>query len=266
LKLSSIIKIKITGLHELLMFSYQSSSIDWCEQNYVYSNYIVEFWNTITNIFVIILGFSGLYLSSTYEAYNLYNDRPAYRYKVYYTLLIFIGVGSSIFHGTLSQFGQILDEGSILAMIFFATMCESLLHAMASSALACGVILCWYYNLVYTPYLLFLMGTITFYLIQKKWKVVTQNSNKPLAKEFYLLSVLTFICAFCCWIIDQICVFSFQFHALWHILSGLSIYTILLVECYALSKNSVIKYYGIIPYIYHPNAKKQLFRNKTKSD
>ena len=85
-------------------------------------------------------------------------------------------------------------------------------------------------------------------------------------KEFYLLSVLTFICAFCCWIIDQTCVFSFQFHALWHILSGLSIYTILLVECYALSKNSVIKYYGIIPYIYHPNAKKQLFRNKTKSD
>ena len=159
------------------MFSYQSSSIDWCEQNYVYSNYIVEFWNTITNIFVIILGFSGLYLSSTYGAYNLYNDRPAYRYKVYYTLLIFIGVGSFIFHGTLSQFGQILDEGSILAMIFFATMCESLLHAMASSALACGVILCWYYNLVYTPYLLFLMGTITFYLIQKKWKVVTQNNR-----------------------------------------------------------------------------------------
>jgi hypothetical protein len=28
----------------------------------------------------------------------------------------------------------------------------------------------------------------------------------------------------------------------------------------------VIKYYGIIPYIYHPYAIKQLFRNKIKSD
>ena len=69
------------------MFSYQSSSIDWCEQNYVYSNYIAEFWNTITNILVMILGISGLYLSSNYEAYNLYNNRPAYRYKIYYGLL-----------------------------------------------------------------------------------------------------------------------------------------------------------------------------------
>ena len=246
------------------MFSYQSSSIDWCEQNYVYSNYIVEFWNTITNIFVIILGISGLYLSSNYKAYNLYNDKPTYTYKIYYTLLTFIGLGSFIFHATLSRFGQILDEGGILAMIFFATMCKSLPHAMASSVLVVGIITCWYYNLLYTPYLLFLMGSITFYLIQQQWDSVVENSNKPLIKEFYSLSVITFVCAFCCWVTDQLCIFSFQFHALWHILSGLSIYIILLVECYALSKNSVIKYYGIIPYIYHPNAEKQLFCNKIR--
>jgi len=248
------------------MFSYQSSSIDWCEQNYVYSNYIVEFWNTITNIFVIILGASGLYLSCNFGAYNLYNDRPAYRYKVYYILLIFIGIGSSLFHGTLSIFGQILDEGSIVAFIFFATICESLPHAIISSLIVIAIIFCWCQNLVYTPYLLFLMGSIIFYLIHKKWKSVINNSNKPLIKEFYSFSVITFFIAFCCWIIDQICVFNLEFHALWHILSGISIYTLLMVECYALSKNSVLKYYGIIPYIYHPDAKKQLFNNKIKSD
>lgn len=248
------------------MFSYQSSSIDWCEQNYVYSNYIAEFWNTITNILVMILGISGLYLSSNYEAYNLYNNRPAYRYKIYYGLLLFIGFGSFVFHGMLSRFGQILDEGAILTMIYFATMCESIPHAMISSIFVFGIISCWYYNLVYTPYLLFLMGSITFYLIQKKWKQVTKNSNKPLVKEFYYFSVITFACSFFCWIIDQLCIFSFQFHALWHILSGISIYTILLVECYALSSKSVIKYYGIIPYIYHQNVKKQLFHNKEKID
>ena len=31
---------------------------------------------------------------------------------------------------------------------------------------------------------------------QKKWKQVTKNSNKPLVKEFYYFSVITFACSF----------------------------------------------------------------------
>ena len=33
-----------------------TSSIDWCEENYVQSYYIAEFWNTITNAGFIALG------------------------------------------------------------------------------------------------------------------------------------------------------------------------------------------------------------------
>jgi len=35
-------------------WGHPTASIDWCEENYVVSYYIAEFWNTISNLAMIV--------------------------------------------------------------------------------------------------------------------------------------------------------------------------------------------------------------------
>ncbi|KAI1320442.1 Alkaline ceramidase 3 [Mortierella claussenii] len=89
-------------------WSPNSASVDWCENNYVVSYYIAEFWNTISSLFIIVLGELGLYLCPTKEK----------RFKVAFRTISVVGIGSTLFHGTLRHKMQLLDE---LPMIYAAT-------------------------------------------------------------------------------------------------------------------------------------------------
>ncbi|ORZ12077.1 ceramidase [Lobosporangium transversale] len=89
-------------------WSPNTASVDWCENNYVVSYYIAEFWNTISSLFIILLGELGLYLCPTKEK----------RFKVTFRTITVVGIGSTLFHGTLRHKMQLLDE---LPMIYAAT-------------------------------------------------------------------------------------------------------------------------------------------------
>jgi hypothetical protein len=70
-------------------FRYHSSELRWCEFQYAKSNYIVEFWNTLTSFFITLVGLYGLFKSNKNT-------------KIFYVLLAFIGIASAYFHATLS--------------------------------------------------------------------------------------------------------------------------------------------------------------------
>ena len=93
-----------------------TASIDWCEINYEITYYIVEFWNTVSNLTMILLPLYGLYWS-----FRQNRSKKLNKYRVPSSIfgccvaLILVGCGSWLFHMTLYYSMQLLDE---LPMIF----------------------------------------------------------------------------------------------------------------------------------------------------
>ncbi len=86
-----------------------TSSVDWCERNYVVTPYIAEFWNTISNILIFLGGVYGLYRAR--------KSKLETRFYVLFFLIAVIGLGSALFHGTLQHNAQQLDETPMLLCI-----------------------------------------------------------------------------------------------------------------------------------------------------
>jgi hypothetical protein len=90
------------------------STVDWCELNYSVSEYIAEYWNTVTGIFLIISGLVFYNLNNKWiQSNNAYIQN---RFLNIRNLLILVGVGTMLFHGTLLYPFQLLDELPMLML------------------------------------------------------------------------------------------------------------------------------------------------------
>lgn len=184
-----------------------SSSIDWCEINFVYTPYVAEFWNSLTSLFICVNGMVGMYY---------YPD-----VALLYATLVPIGLTSCYFHLSLSLLGQILDEFSIMFAIVVSLQYINLyIYRICNAYLLClanGVqILLIFGYPEYNRLFLFIYG---FYL----WKIF-RHMRVTFGDElsiYIATSEILFIFSFCFWLIDYIfCVTFINFHALWHILIG----------------------------------------------
>lgn len=203
---------------------YLSSDIDWCEDNFVYSNYIAEFFNTISNIPFIAFYYLGIY---TFKNFNCYGDD-----KFLYGCLLFTGVSSFYFHATLSLFSQLLDEFSIILLLANALIMtyknNNIRLGIKSYTFTHSIVMC-YYPHINIP-VLFFIGFCVWRILKKKFKKYSDQSFKyywKLAQFFFFLSTS-------CWIIDKFfCSYTkflgIQFHALWHIFSAICAYYSILV-------------------------------------
>ncbi|KAF9179095.1 Alkaline ceramidase 3 [Haplosporangium sp. Z 767] len=126
-----------------------TSSIDWCEDNYVVSYYIAEFFNAFSSFAMIILGEAACYsinrLQSTMEHRILQNKRIStstgsvsslssaknppnlFRFKLAFRTITVVGIGSFLFHATLLHHMQMLDELPMLysVLVLFFCLVES---------------------------------------------------------------------------------------------------------------------------------------------
>lgn len=84
-----------------------TSTIDWCEENYVVSKYIAEALNTVTNAVFIAL--------ASFATYHAYSNKLEPRFIYIGLGFLLVGVGSWLFHMTLKYHFQLLDE---LPMIY----------------------------------------------------------------------------------------------------------------------------------------------------
>ncbi|KAJ1979818.1 hypothetical protein H4R33_005630 [Dimargaris cristalligena] len=119
----------------------QTASVDWCEENYALSRYIIEFFNTLSSLAMVFVGEYGArrslravrrattmtYDGSTTVDDNATNDPTAdteqthyLRFQRVFRLIAVVGLGSILFHATLKHSTQMLDE---LPMVWLVSYC-----------------------------------------------------------------------------------------------------------------------------------------------
>ena len=92
-----------------------SSSIDFCETNYLLSHHVVEPHNVLSSLWGLsLLGFIGMYQG---------NPTGELRFKIAYAILTVIGIGSAGLHGTLHWMFQSSDELPMIYLVIAALYC-----------------------------------------------------------------------------------------------------------------------------------------------
>ena len=142
-----------------------TSSVDFCESNYLLSSYVVEFHNVWSSfVGISLFGLVGLWFNTTHE----------WRFSLMFGILTFVGIGSMGLHGTLHWVFQSSDE---LPMIYLAlTMVFCAFETTAPKGKP---------NYPWLPAVMFAvaaMETIIYYAFQQLWFVFLGT--------FSLLSVL----------------------------------------------------------------------------
>uniref|UniRef100_A0A672JME5 Alkaline ceramidase n=1 Tax=Salarias fasciatus TaxID=181472 RepID=A0A672JME5_SALFA len=191
------------------VFSYESSEIDWCEDNYRHSEHVVEFFNTVSP--------------------NTPNKHEKFVGK--WPLFSFTGMFSVYFHMTLSFVGQMLDELSILwvlavgyAVWFPRKLFPSFIKdrsTFSKLVLLITVVstLSSFVKPTANAYALNCFGLHLLYTLAIEMRCCTDQKALRLAK----LSVALWVLAISCWISDRVgCSFwqrvNFCYlHGFWHI-------------------------------------------------
>lgn len=220
-----------------------TSSVDFCETNYVYSRYIAEPHNVWSSLFLCFLGIVGVIYC---------NPMKEWRVFLMFGIMAFIGIGSSLLHTTLDKLAQSTDE---LPMLWFNIVASYSLFELKTrrrynkypfSALGgclfalIQTIIYYGYQKIYVVFLVSYSGTVA---IMTVWSyMLIDNKNKKIkAERSYLwhrsLAFYVFFGAIP-WILDMhyceelkpyydLLPFMFKgmtLHVTWHIFAGLGTY------------------------------------------
>jgi len=211
----------------------QTALIDFCEKNYEVTIYIAEFWNTISNIIIIILALYGIK--------NTINNNFSYIFTIQYLSIVFVGIGSAMFHSTLRYAEQQLDEIpmmiGIIIWIYIIYKKEWFKYIILQKYLYIFLIkICILYSILHIKYSFVTIFQFTFsilvaltaYRLYKYYKKIINNDK---LKNIIKLYFSTIILGTLCWLIDyHYCdlinklPFNLQLHAWWHIFSGINVY------------------------------------------
>lgn len=174
------------------------SSIIFCEDKYVESEYIAEYWNTISGLSYILV---GMYFTRTMVR-NIGLS------------LVFMGVGTMVLHGTLRWYGQWMDEMGMLTLMFFYI--KGIYYDLSYKVLY--IILSTYvmYNENHTIFLLMFI-TLLIYQYNGVNQIIISSRGRGYKRSYFASMCLGGIC----WILDRLCITKkYNFHMYWHILTA----------------------------------------------
>uniref|UniRef100_A0A5B6YKF0 Putative alkaline ceramidase 3-like n=1 Tax=Davidia involucrata TaxID=16924 RepID=A0A5B6YKF0_DAVIN len=235
-----------------------TSTTEWCEQNYVYSSYIAEFFNTISNIPGILLALIGLV--------NALGQRFEKRFSVLNISNMILAIGSMLFHATLQRLQQ---QGDETPMVWEMLLYIYILYSPD-----------WHYRST-MPTFLFLYGAVfaiahsqvrfgigfklhymllCLLCIPRMYKYYIHTEDRS-AKWLAKLYLVTLLLGSLCWLCDRLFCkdisswyFNPQGHALWHLFMGFNSYfaNTFLMFCRAQQRGwdpKVVHFMGFFPYV-----------------
>lgn len=220
-----------------------TSTLDWCEENYASTRYIAEFWNTISNLAMIIPSIGGLYYAN--------KNRLEMRIKLCFIALALVGVGSWNFHMTLRYHMQLFDElpmlwGSLMLVYVLITHLYEVFEDkrswhnfyLMSGLISYGAISTAIYLHFKTPILFQASyGILVAFMVYLDVCIV---KSKPCCVGIFYAAVGCYHGGFALWLVDNFCCDLLrelrayvlpvlitpltQLHAHWHCLAGLGAY------------------------------------------
>ncbi|KAJ3036812.1 Alkaline ceramidase 3 [Rhizophlyctis rosea] len=220
-----------------------TSTLDWCEENYIVTYYLAELWNSISNLCFLIWPLTGMY--------TCYKMRAEKRFYLSYAALILVGTGSFLFHGTLTYAMQLLDELPMVLMISVGTYCHlQMFHKKPTPYLiplltAFTIFICGSYLYLNSP--AFFQISFGILVCVQVWaamrNVMTLSHTLPqqskILGRLLLTGVASMLLAFALWCTDQSHCSHIQeqrnkvgypfrvvmeLHAWWHLLTGFAGY------------------------------------------
>ncbi|XP_072180405.1 alkaline ceramidase 3-like [Diadema setosum] len=253
-----------------------TSTLDWCEENYVSSYYVAEYWNTVTNVLMILLPVISTVI--------MWRDKVVESRFLWANLSLFIvGVGSWCFHMTLLYGMQLLDElpmiwGSV-AFVYCAYESHAERGAFNAKLFLFLLTYCTLTTVIYLTVINPLFhqvayGILVFTLVGRGIYLF-RNCSKQLDRFLYFYCTALYAFAFFLWNVDNNFCPSVraarkalpsplnavtQLHGWWHILAGLSTHCQIILTCNirasVLQLKSNIQYTaGLIPFIHHSSPK-----------
>lgn len=252
-----------------------TSTIDWCEENYVVSRYVAEFWNTLSNVIMIFAPMVACY----------YGIRQKLEMPVIfsYISIIVVGCGSWLFHMTLQYSMQLMDElpmiwGSAFLLYGILTLEGEkgknypwLIIALFAYCVAVTVMYLVNNNPVFHE---IAYGFMVTGMVFGETRIIFKYPDRT-GRLLYAISFLTYMSGFILWNIDNIFCHRlrtlrrdavheaatplFECHAWWHILAGTGTYLCLLFVTYMrytiLNMNPKVKFlFFVCPYVTVPAA------------
>lgn len=219
-----------------------TSTLDWCEENYAVSHYVAEFWNTISNLAMIMPSFAGFYYA--------YKHNIERRFMLCFMSLALVGFGSWNFHMTLLYEMQLFDElpmlwGSLMLVYALVTHLYSSFErsSLRNTLLKCSLVtyglVCTVIYLSFKTPILFqaaygVLVTLMLYL-----DICVVKFKKCNVALFYA-AVGFYYGGFTLWLVDNFCCDSLrilrsttlpifispftQLHAWWHFMAGYGAY------------------------------------------
>ena len=223
-----------------------TANIVWCEEKYAVFSRIAEFWNATTNIPFVALALYSLVRGGLHYM--------PWRFLICYVMVIVIGVGSYIFHSTLTKGAQLLDELPMLLLAgqsIFALTANSMSRLATRvytaiviySLISIGTIIYLITDQAIVHQFIFGLFTAAIVLISFKlhWYSDTSASNGSLSMGRCMMHAFYYnLAAFLLWLFDNTeygCTVLrglrshwghpwtavLQLHAWWHILTGLGL-------------------------------------------
>ncbi|KAJ1799844.1 hypothetical protein LPJ59_001544 [Coemansia sp. RSA 2399] len=235
-----------------------TSSVDWCEENYEWTPFIAEFFNSWSSLAMVVLG----------EACARMNTTGNSAFTLLGRAITVVGIGSWLFHATLKYSTQMTDELPMLWAISIAcyiaiTMQYNVNRLVFRNALTLWTLLVTLLTAGFGGKVQFLLFQFSFNGLSLVMGYLCWRGKKDLefarmghVADLFAAGIKLYLAAAVVWLTDtNLCEYingrdsksvlpvNLQLHAWWHVLAslGLVYLVVLLMGHYCLLKDIPFK-------------------------